>query len=40
VALLITLQPQHWPQGVAAPDLVERVIENGIRGMVARPSRD
>jgi AcrR family transcriptional regulator len=40
VALLITLQPQHWPQGAAAPDLVERVIENGIWGMAARPSRD
>jgi AcrR family transcriptional regulator len=40
VALLITLQPQHWPHGAAAPDLVDRVIENGIRGMVARPPRD
>jgi AcrR family transcriptional regulator len=37
VALLITLQPQHWPHGAAAPDLVERVIENGIRGLLARP---
>lgn len=35
VALLITLEPKHWPQGVAAPDLVDQVIENGIRGFLA-----
>src|SRR5258708_5148200 len=40
VALLLTLQPLHWPQGAAVPDLVERVIENGIRGLVARPAGD
>jgi AcrR family transcriptional regulator len=32
VALLITLTPELWPQVPAAPDLVEHVIEHGIRG--------
>jgi AcrR family transcriptional regulator len=35
VALLITLRPQHWPHGPAAADLVDQVIENGIRGLRA-----
>ena len=35
VALLVTLQPAHWPHGPAAPDLVDRVIETGIRGLLA-----
>jgi AcrR family transcriptional regulator len=39
VALLITLQPEHWPQGAAAPDLVDQVIENGIRGFLAPPAK-
>ena len=39
VALLITLQPQHWPLGPAAPKLVDEVVENGIRGFLARPAR-
>ncbi len=39
VALLITLLDQHWPEGAPPPDLVERVIENGIRGLLARPPR-
>jgi AcrR family transcriptional regulator len=39
VALLITLQAEHWPEGSAAPDLVERVIENGIRGLLGHPDR-
>jgi AcrR family transcriptional regulator len=36
VALLITLSPEHWPLRPAAPDLVDQVIENGIRGFLAR----
>jgi AcrR family transcriptional regulator len=40
VALLITLQPEHWPHAPAVDDLVEQVIENGIRGFVApEPAR-
>jgi AcrR family transcriptional regulator len=35
VALLITMPPQFWPEGAAAPDLVDQVIENGIRGFEA-----
>jgi len=34
IALLTTLQPQHWPTP-AAPDLVEQVVENSIRGFLA-----
>jgi AcrR family transcriptional regulator len=33
VSLLITMQPQHWP-APPAPDLVEQVIEYGIRGFL------
>jgi AcrR family transcriptional regulator len=36
VALLITLRPELWPHAPAAPDLVERVIDHGIRGFLAR----
>jgi AcrR family transcriptional regulator len=36
VALLITYHPQKFPHGPAAPDLVARVIENGLRGLGAR----
>ena len=40
VALLITLQPQHWPHAPAAPDLVQQVVEATIRGFAApRPAR-
>jgi AcrR family transcriptional regulator len=35
VALLITLRPEHWPLRAAAPDLVDQVVENGIRGFLA-----
>lgn len=38
VALLITLQPAHWPTP-PAPDLTEQVIENAIRGFLAREGR-
>jgi AcrR family transcriptional regulator len=34
VALLTTLQPQHWPSP-AAPDLVDQVIDNSLRGFLA-----
>jgi len=34
VSLLITLQPQHWPTA-PAKDLVDHVIEHGIRGFLA-----
>jgi len=43
IALLITLQPQHWPHAPAAPDLVEQVMDATIRGFraegAARPRR-
>ena len=32
---LITISPENWPHGPAANDLVDRVIENGIRGLLA-----
>jgi AcrR family transcriptional regulator len=35
VALLITYHPQQFPHGPAAPDLVDQVVENAIRGMRA-----
>lgn len=35
VALLITLRPQHWPTP-PAEDLVEQVIEHGIRGFLKK----
>jgi AcrR family transcriptional regulator len=38
VTLLITLQPQHWPCAPAAPDLVERAIDNSIRGFLREAS--
>jgi AcrR family transcriptional regulator len=38
VSLLVTLEPDQWPQGRPAPDLVERVVENGIRGLRGLPS--
>ncbi|HET8645930.1 MAG TPA: TetR/AcrR family transcriptional regulator [Vicinamibacteria bacterium] len=39
VALLITYRPEKFPHGAAAPDLVERVMENGLRGFLAPGSR-
>ena len=36
---LITMPPENWPHGPAASDLVEQVIENGIRGLLAEPLR-
>jgi len=36
---LVTMPPEQWPHGPAAPDLVEQVIENGIRGLLADPAR-
>lgn len=35
VALIITLQPRHWPHAPAAPDLVEQVVDAVIRGYLA-----
>jgi AcrR family transcriptional regulator len=37
VALIITLQPHHWPHAPAAPDLVPQVVEATIRGFAAAP---
>jgi hypothetical protein len=36
---LITMPPEQWPHGPAANDLLDRVIENGIRGLVADPEQ-
>jgi AcrR family transcriptional regulator len=38
-AALVTMPPERWPHGAAAPDLVEQVIENGIRGLLADPKQ-
>jgi AcrR family transcriptional regulator len=32
---LVTMPPAQWPHGPAAADLVEQVIENGLRGLLA-----
>ena len=37
VALLITYAPEQFPTAPAAPDLVEQVIEHGIRGFLPVP---
>jgi len=37
VSLLITLRPEHWPQGPAASDLVDLVIAHGLQGFLAEP---
>jgi AcrR family transcriptional regulator len=34
VSLLITLSQDQWPQEAAGPELVDAVIENGIRGFL------
>jgi AcrR family transcriptional regulator len=39
VALLITYRPEKFPHGAAAPDLLERVMENGLRGFLAPEAR-
>lgn len=39
VALLITMQSEHWPKGPASPGLVDEVVENGIRGFLAEPKK-
>jgi AcrR family transcriptional regulator len=42
VALLITFRPHQFPGAPAKPDLVSRVVENGIRGFLAearKPAR-
>lgn len=38
-ALLVTYQPDQFPHVPAAPDLIERVVENAIRGFLAEPDR-
>ena len=37
VALLVTYEAERFPGVPAMPDLVERVVENGIRGFLAEP---
>lgn len=39
VALLITFRREQFPGAPAKPDLVERVLENGIRGFLSAPAR-
>jgi AcrR family transcriptional regulator len=39
VALLVTFRRDRFPGAPAKADLVERVVENGIRGFLAGPSR-
>lgn len=39
VALLITYRPEQFPGAPAKPDLLERVLENGIRGFLAHKPR-
>jgi AcrR family transcriptional regulator len=39
VALLITFHAHQFPGAPARPDLLERVLENGIRGFLAPPRR-
>jgi len=38
-AALITLPAPHWPHGPAASDLVDQVIDNGLRGLMADPGK-
>lgn len=40
VALLVTYRREQFPHGPAAPDLVDQVIENGVRGFLASPSEE
>jgi AcrR family transcriptional regulator len=39
VALLVTYEAEQFPRVPAVPDLVERVVENGIRGFLAEPGQ-
>ena len=39
VALLITYQPDQFPGAPAAPDLVEQVLDNGLRGFLKHAER-
>jgi hypothetical protein len=32
---LVTMPPAQWPHGAAAHDLVDQVIKNGLRGLLA-----
>jgi AcrR family transcriptional regulator len=38
-AALITLPGQNWPHAPAASYLVDQVIENGLRGLIADPGK-
>ena len=40
VALLITMQPEHWPHGAASPSLLAEAVENGIRGFLAASRKE
>jgi AcrR family transcriptional regulator len=40
VSSLITMPPELWPHGPAAHDLVEQVIENGLRGLLSHPTAE
>jgi len=33
------MPPAQWPHGPAANDLVDQVIENGIRGLLVGPGK-
>jgi hypothetical protein len=37
---LVTLPPAQWPHGAAANDLVDQVIENGLRGLAATSAQE
>ena len=37
VALLINLKPEHWPHVPAVPGLVRLVVDNSLRGFLAKP---
>ena len=39
VALLVTYKPTQFPGAPAAPDLIEQVLDNGIRGFVKKQGR-
>ena len=38
VALLITFEPHQFPHAPAVPDLVERVVDNALRGFLPEPA--
>ena len=37
---LVTLPPAQWPYGAAANDLVDQVIKNGLRGLLAASKQE